>query len=83
VLATRRGTSPGSAASACFYLLRLAGAPVHGAAGAAAVAIFVPCNKVYSPTYDVWLAVCFVLLPLSRRLWVTFCVVDLAVFVTV
>ena len=38
------------------------------AAAAAAVAIFVLCNKVYSPTYDVWLVVFFVMLPLSRRL---------------
>ena len=53
------------------------------AAAAAAVAIFLLCNKVYSPTYDVWLVAFFVLLPLSRRLWVTFCVVDLAVFATV
>ncbi len=53
------------------------------AAAAAAVTIFVLCNKVYSPTYDVWLVVFFVMLPLSRRLWLTFCVVDLAVFVTV
>ena len=41
------------------------------------------CNKVYSPTYDVWLVVFFVMLPLSRRLWLTFCAVDLAVFATV
>jgi hypothetical protein len=53
------------------------------AAAAAAVAIFVLSNKVYSPTYDLWLVVFFVLLPLSRRLWVTFCAVDLAVFITV
>jgi uncharacterized membrane protein len=53
------------------------------AVASAAVAIFVLCNKVYSPTYDLWLVVFFVLLPFSRRLWVTFCVVDLAVFVTV
>ena len=53
------------------------------AAAAAAVALFVLCNKVYSPTYDVWLVVFFVMLPLSRRLWVTFCAVDLAVFATV
>jgi uncharacterized membrane protein len=53
------------------------------AAASAAVAIFVLCNKIYSPTYDLWLVVFFVLLPLSRRLWVTFCVVDLAVFVSV
>jgi hypothetical protein len=53
------------------------------AAAAAAVTIFVLCNKVYSPTYDVWLVVFFVLLPLSRRLWLTFCAVDLAVCLTV
>ncbi len=55
--------------------------PFHAAA--AAVVIFVLCNKVYSPTYDVWLVVFFVAVPLSRRLWVAFCAVDLAVFVTV
>ena len=52
-------------------------------AAAAAVTIFILCNKVYSPTYDVWLVVFFVLLPVSRRLWVTFCAVDLAVCLTV
>jgi uncharacterized membrane protein len=108
---------PATWGSAWFYLLRRAGLPVHGAAGAhlanvvslaalvlgvswvvvcvvrrgigpqaaaaAAVAVFVLANKVYSPTYDLWLVVFFVMLPLSRRLWVTFCAVDLAVFVTV
>jgi hypothetical protein len=53
------------------------------AAAAAAVAIFLLANKVYSPTYDVWLVACFVMVPLSRRLWVSFCAVDLAVFLTV
>ncbi len=53
------------------------------AIAAGAVAIFVLCNKVYSPTYDVWLVAFFVLLPLPRRLWVGFCVVDVAVFATV
>lgn len=53
------------------------------AVAAAAVAIFMLCNKVYSPTYDVWLVVFFVMLPFSRRLWLTFCAVDLAVFATV
>lgn len=53
------------------------------AVAAAAVTLFVLCNKVYSPTYDVWLVLFFVLLPLSRRLWLSFCAVDLAVFVTV
>ena len=52
-------------------------------AAAAAVVIFVLCNKVYSPTYDLWIVVFFVAVPLSRRLWVAFCAVDLAVFVTV
>lgn len=49
----------------------------------AAVAMFVLCNKVYSPTYDVWLVLFFVMLPVSRRLWVWYCAVDLAVFLTV
>lgn len=53
------------------------------AVAAAAVTIFMLCNKVYSPTYDVWLVAFFVLLPISRRLWVSFCAVDLAVFLTV
>jgi uncharacterized membrane protein len=53
-----------------------------GAAGAA-VAVFLLANKVYSPTYDLWLLAFFVLLPVSRRLWVAFCAVDAAVFVTV
>ncbi len=53
------------------------------AAAAAAVAIFLLANKVYSPTYDVWLVACFVVVPLGRRLWVSFCAADLAVFLTV
>ncbi len=103
--------------SAWFWLYRLFGLPVHGAAGAqlanavslvalvlgiawltyrvartglapiaiaaVAVTIFILSNKVYSPTYDVWLVAFFVLLPLSRRLWISFCAVDLAVFLTV
>jgi len=114
---TFQGARQATWGSAEFYLLRLAGAPVHGTTGAslanavsfvalalglggltllalrrpmtaagaagAAVAIFLLANKVYSPTYDLWLLAFFVLLPLSRRLWVTFCAVDLAVFVTV
>ncbi|HEY3674209.1 MAG TPA: glycosyltransferase 87 family protein [Acidimicrobiia bacterium] len=50
------------------------------AAAAAAVAICILANKVYSPTYDVWLVAFFVMLPLGRRLWLTFYAVDLAVF---
>jgi uncharacterized membrane protein len=53
------------------------------ALAAAAVAIFLVSNKVYSPTYDLWLVPFFVLLPLSRRMWLAFCATDLAVFVTV
>jgi uncharacterized membrane protein len=53
------------------------------ALAAAAVAIFLVSNKVYSPTYDLWLVPFFVLLPLSRRMWVAFCATDLTVFITV
>jgi uncharacterized membrane protein len=49
----------------------------------AGVAIFVLANKVYSPTYDLWLLPGFVVLPLSRRLWLGFCAVSVAVYVTV
>jgi hypothetical protein len=53
------------------------------AAAGAAVTICVLANKVYSPTYDLWVVVFFVMLPMSRRLWLSFCAVDLAVFVVV
>jgi len=53
------------------------------AAAGAAVALFVLCNKVYSPTYDLWLVAFFVMIPLGRRVWVAFCAVDLAVFLVV
>jgi hypothetical protein len=52
-------------------------------AAGAAVTICVLADKVYSPTYDIWIVACFVMLPLGRRLWVTFCAVDLAVFALV
>jgi uncharacterized membrane protein len=50
---------------------------------AAGVVVFLLAAKVYSPTYDVWLVPFFVLLPVSRRLWLAFCAVDLGVFLTV
>ncbi|MEP6623677.1 MAG: glycosyltransferase 87 family protein [Acidimicrobiia bacterium] len=50
---------------------------------AVAVAVFVLTNKVYSPTYDVWLVPFFVLLAVPRRVWVGFCAVDLAIYVLV
>ena len=53
------------------------------AIGAAAVAIFMLTNKVYSPNYDLWLVPFFVLLPVARRTWVAFCLADLAVFIVV
>jgi hypothetical protein len=53
------------------------------AVGAAAVALFLLSDKVYSPTYDVWLVAFFVLLPLTRRHWLVFCAVDLLVCLTV
>ena len=40
-------------------------------------------NKVYSPTYDLWLVPGFVLLPFLPRWWLAFCAVDIGVFVTV
>src|SRR5258705_12036118 len=49
------------------------------AAAGAAVAICILANKVYSPTYDVWLVGFFVLLSLSQRPSLAFCRVDLAV----
>ncbi len=52
-------------------------------AAAAAIVLFVVTGKVYSPTYDLWLVVFFVLLPISRRLWLSFVAVDLAVFALV
>ena len=53
------------------------------AATAAAIALFLLTTKVYSPTYDLWLLPFFALVPFSRRLWLTFCAVDLGVFVVV
>ena len=53
------------------------------AAAGAAVAVFLLTNKVYSPTYDLWLVAFFVLVPITRRVWLTFCVLDLAVYLTV
>ena len=53
------------------------------AVAAAGVAIFVLANKVYSPTYDVWLLAFFVVIPFRRRLWIGFCGVDLAVYLVV
>ena len=53
------------------------------AAAGAAVAVFLLTNKVYSPTYDLWIVAFFVLLPIARRVWVTFCVLDLAIYLTV
>lgn len=60
-----------------------AGGDAGVALGAAGVAIFLLTNKVFSPTYDIWMVVFFALLPLSRRIWVAFCAVDLMVFATV
>jgi len=53
------------------------------AASAAAVALLLLTNKVYSPTYDLWLVVFFVLLAIPRRVWLAFCAVDLAIYVVV
>lgn len=64
--------------------VRVVRRPIQPAAVAAiAVALFVLSNKVYSPTYDVWLVVFFVLLPVSTRHWVAFCAADLLIAVSV
>lgn len=52
-------------------------------AAAGAVVLFVLANKVYSPTYDLWLVPFFVFLPVARRWWTSFWVVDLGIYVTV
>jgi uncharacterized membrane protein len=71
-------------AGIAWLTVRVARHPIEPiAVGAAAVAIFLLSNKVYSPTYDVWLVVFFVLLPVSTRHWVAFCTVDLLIAVTV
>lgn len=53
------------------------------AVAAAVTAAFLLTNKVYSPNYDLWIVPFFVLLPLTRRHWWTFCAADVAVFVLV
>jgi hypothetical protein len=64
--------------------VRVARHPVSPVAiGAVAIALFLLSNKVYSPTYDLWLLVFFVLLPVSTRHWLAFCAVDLLIAVTV
>lgn len=50
---------------------------------AAVTVVFLLSNKIYSPTYDLWIVPFFVLLPISRKLWVTYCVADIGVFVLV
>jgi uncharacterized membrane protein len=52
-------------------------------AAASAVALFVLVNKVYSPTYDLWLVPFFVLIAVPRRWWTAFWLVDLGVYLTV
>lgn len=51
--------------------------------GAAATAIFLLSNKVYSPGYDLWLVPFFAALLIARRWWVLFCVADLGVYFVV
>jgi hypothetical protein len=64
--------------------VRVARRPIDPVAvAAAAIVLFLLSNKVYSPTYDVWLVVFFVLLPTSTRHWLAFCAVDLLIAVTV
>jgi uncharacterized membrane protein len=50
------------------------------AISAAVTAAFLLSNKIYSPNYDLWIVPFFVLLPVARRLWVAFCIADVAIF---
>ena len=51
--------------------------------GAAATAIFMLSNKVYSPVYDLWLVPFFAALPIARKWWITFCSADLGIYFVV
>lgn len=51
--------------------------------GAAVIALFLLSNKIYSPTYDLWMVPFFVLLPIQRRTWITYCAADAGIFVLV
>jgi hypothetical protein len=53
------------------------------AIAAAVIGAFLLANKVYSPNYDLWLVPFFALLPVARRVWIAFCVSDLAISVLV
>ena len=46
-------------------------------------ALFLLSNKIYSPTYDLWMVPFFVLLPIPRRVWICYCAADIGVFVLV
>jgi uncharacterized membrane protein len=51
--------------------------------GCAATGIFLLVNKVYSPQYDLWLVPFFAALPIERRRWNTFWLVDLGIYILV
>jgi hypothetical protein len=51
--------------------------------GAAATAIFLLSNKVYSPVYDIWIVPFFAAVPIARKWWITFCAADLGVYFVV
>ncbi|HTO01584.1 MAG TPA: hypothetical protein VL068_13010, partial [Microthrixaceae bacterium] len=53
------------------------------AVAAAATALFLLSNKIYSPTYDLWMVPFFVLLAIPRRVWLAYCAADIGVFVLV
>lgn len=53
------------------------------AIGAAVVGAFMLSNKIYSPNYDLWIVPFFVLLPVSRRVWLGFAASATGVFVLV
>lgn len=53
------------------------------AASAAATAVFLLSNKVYSPQYDLWLVPFFVMLAVPRRDYVAYVLADIGIFVLV
>ncbi len=51
--------------------------------GAAVLGAFLLANKIYSPNYDLWIVPFFALLAIRRRVWIAYCLSDLAIFILV
>jgi hypothetical protein len=68
-----------AALSAVSWRKRLSSFEITGAT----LAVLLLTTKIYSPTYDLWLVLCFVVVPLGSKVWVAFCAADLAIYVVV